>query len=240
MIRHFRVVFLLPCFFLLFAMKSPLRAAPPILNQNQDTFVLSNEGPGFLMNKLIAAGHGTDSLFQVVQFLAGMPQAGAVITNNPNLTFSTNFISELAQAPGFAPIFTTTLAQAAAQTQVAGYGVSVSIDSDGTVRYDGIQANTFVGTYPVIQTGTPAVPNVGIVYSTTISAPLNATTIDGPLAGMTTTYKAFAVAWAPAASPTPTAVPTLSEWGMFLLAGFLAAVATLQLHRRTRVSASQR
>jgi len=87
----------------------------------------------------------------------------------------------------------------------------------------------------VIQTGNGTVQNVRIVHSTVSTAPLNATVIEGPLAGMTTTYNAFAVAWALADSPatTPVATPTLSQWSMLLLAGMLAGAAALQLRRRT-------
>src|ERR1035437_7873238 len=38
----------------------------------------------------------------------------------------------------------------------------------------------------------------------------------------------------------PPSVPTLSQWGMLLLAGLLAGLAALQLHRRRPVAASQR
>jgi len=52
---------------------------------------------------------------------------------------------------------------------------------------------------------------------------------------MTTTYNAFAVAWALADSPATTlvATPALSQWSMLLLAGMLAGAAALQLRRRT-------
>ena len=34
-------------------------AAQINVNMNQDTFVLSNEGPGFLIDQLVNAGYGT-------------------------------------------------------------------------------------------------------------------------------------------------------------------------------------
>ena len=43
---------------------------------------------------------------------------------------------------------------------------------------------------------------------------------------------------APAPTPTTPAVPTLSQWGMLLLAGLLAGAAALELQRRTRQRAS--
>jgi hypothetical protein len=109
--------------------------------------------------------------------------------------FTPAFVSALAIAPASAQIFTTTL------TQVATKGVSVSINSDGTVRFDGIQGSTFAVPFPVIQTGNGTVQNVRIVHSTDSQVPLNATVVQGPLEGMTTTYNAFAVAWTLSDSP---------------------------------------
>ena len=191
------------------------------INANQDTFVVSNEGPGFLITKLINAGHGGDSVYQATVFLAGLPGAGAILTPA--------FLNVLASSPASAEIFTTTLAQVLAN------GISVSISTDGTARFDDVEGIPFAGTFPVIQTGNGTVPNVRIVHSTNSAVPLNATVIDGPLAGMTTTYNAFAVAWALADSPatTPVATPALSQWSMLLLAGMLAGAAALQLRRRT-------
>jgi hypothetical protein len=190
-------------------------------NANQDTFVISNEAPGFLITKLINAGHGGDSVYQATVYLASMPGTGAILTPA--------FLNALAICPSSAQIFTTTL------TQVLANGISVSISTDGTARYDDIEAGPFTGTFPVIQTGNGTVQNVRIVHSTVSTAPLNATVIEGPLAGMTTTYNAFAVAWALADSPatTPVATPALSQWSMLLLAGMLAGAAALQLRRRT-------
>ena len=154
-------------------------------------------------------------------YLASLPGAGAVLTPA--------FLNNLANVPAGAQVFTTTL------TQVLANGISVSISTDGTARYDDIEAGPFTGTFPVIQTGNGTVQNVRIVHSTVSTAPLNATVIEGPLAGMTTTYNAFAVAWALADSPatTPVATPALSQWSMLLLAGMLAGAAALQLRRRT-------
>ena len=61
---------------------------------------------------------------------------------------------------------------------------------------DRLVAGGHGGTYPVIQTGSGAVQNVRIVHSTDSQTPLNVTVVQGPLEGMTTTYRAFAVAWA--------------------------------------------
>ena len=191
------------------------------INQNQDTFVISNEAPGFLITKLINADHGGDPVYQATVYLASLPGVGAILTPA--------FLNALANCPSTSQIFTTTL------TQVLANGISVSISTDGTARYDDVEGGPFTGTFPVIQTGNGTVQNVRIVHSTVSTAPLNATVIEGPLAGMTTTYNAFAVAWALADSPatTPVATPALSQWSMLLLAGMLAGAAALQLRRRT-------
>jgi hypothetical protein len=187
------------------------------VNVNQDTFVISNEAPGFLITKLINAGHGGDSVYQATLFLASMPGVGAI--------FTPAYLNALATCPASSEIFTTTL------TQVLANGISVSISTDGSARFDDVEAIPYAGTFPLIQTGNGTVPNVRIVHSTNSAAPLNAMLVQGPLAGMTTTYNAFAVAWAPA--DPPVATPALSQWSMLLLAGMLAGAAALQLRRRT-------
>jgi hypothetical protein len=187
----------------------PARAQKININANQDTFVISNEAPGFLITKLINAGHGADSPYQAVQFLASMPGTGAI--------FTPAFLIALATCPASSQIFTTTVAQVLAQ------GISVSISTDGTVRFDDIQASTFAGTFPVIQAGNGAVQNVRIVHSTDSAAPLNSLFTEGPLAGMETNYRAFAVAYALPDSPPGTPAPPtlwLAVAGCVALAGY--------------------
>jgi hypothetical protein len=62
------------------------------------TFVLSNEAPGYLIDKLIAAGHGSESLYQVLQFLAAQPSSG----------IPSDFVTEVGSHPG-SEAFTTAL-----------------------------------------------------------------------------------------------------------------------------------
>ena len=170
----------------------PARAQKINVNVNQDTFVLSNEAPGFLITKLINAGHSVDSAYQATVFLLNLPGTSAALKPG----FSTaDFLTNLANAPATSEIFTTTVAQ------VAAHGVSASISTDGSVRFDNVQGRTYAETFPVIQTGNAAVQNVRIVHSVTSQAPLNAIVVQGPLEGMTTTYNAFAVAWALPDSP---------------------------------------
>jgi len=158
-------------------------------------------------------------------FLLSLPGADASFA----ASFGTPaYLNTLAGCAASSEIFTTTLAQVLAN------GISVSISTDGSVRFDDIEASPFVGIgYPVIQTGNGTVQNVRIVRANVSQVPLNTTVISGPLAGMTTSYRAFAVAMALPDSPA-TSVPTLSEWGMFLLAGLLAGTAVLALRGRPR------
>jgi hypothetical protein len=221
----------------------PARAQRININVNQDTFVISNEAPGFLITRLIAAGHGGDSVYQATVYLASMPGAGAIITPA--------FLNALATCPTSSEIFTTTVAQVTAQ------GISVSISTDGTARYDNIEGGTYAGRYPVIQTGNATVQNVRLVHSTDSQVPLNANVVQGPLAGMTTTYNAFAVAWAlPDSPPSATPAPP-SLWlvltGCLILLGYalwsrrravllpllLLSLATLPAHAQIRVNQNQ-
>ena len=152
------------------------------VNANQDTLVISNEGPGYLITKLINAGHGADSVYQATLYLSGLPGAGAILTPA--------FLNALASCPAASEIFSTTLAQVITQ------GLSVSISTDGSARFDDVLGYPYAGRYPVIQTGNAGIQNVRIVYSSSSQAPLNANVVQGPLEGMTTTYNAFAVMYA--------------------------------------------
>jgi uncharacterized protein (TIGR03437 family) len=202
-IRSVSAALLLPCALLLFGQTSPAQKIN--INLNHDTFVLSNEAPGFLITQLIGAGHGADSPYQALLLLASMPGTSAVLTQE--------FLNALATCPASSEIFTTTL------TQVLANGISVSISTDGTVRYDDVEGSPFAGRYPVISTGSALVQNVRIIHSTDSQAPLNATVVFGPLAGMTTTYNAFAVAY----TATGANVPLIS--GVSNAASGLAAIA---------------
>ena len=190
------------------------------INVNQDTFVLSDEAPGHLITRLIDAGYGNSNLYQV---LVAIRQ-----NTNPSVAglLTPAFMSTLANAPAGAEIFTTPLKDTLAN------GVSVSISTDGSARYDDIEASTYTGRYPTLQGNIPGVGNVDFVHSTDSQAPLNANVVQGPLAGMTTTYNAFAVAAGSATQPE--AVPTLTGWGMAAFALLIGASGTYCLTGRGR------
>ena len=155
------------------------------VNMNQDTFVLSNEGPGFLIDQLVNAGYGNLNLYQALSQITA--------DTNPSVSgiLTPAFLQNLRDAPAGSQIFTTQLKDVTSQ------GVSVSISTDGTVRYDDITGR------PYYDDGAPtlssAISGVGrglFTHSSDSQTPLNAIVVQGPLAGMTTTYSVFGVAWA--------------------------------------------
>jgi len=153
------------------------------INVNQDTFVISNEAAGYLINELVKAGYGNDNLYEALLALKADTN-GAI-----DSLLTPAFLSALQNCPASSEIFTTKL------RDVTSNGISVSISTDGTARYDDIEGRTYYGTYPTIGTDISGVGRGLFTHSTDSQAPLNAKVIDGPLAGMTTTYNAFAVGW---------------------------------------------
>lgn len=190
------------------------------INVNQDTFVLSNEAPGYLITMLVNAGYGDLNLYQTLVQIRN--------DTNPSVDglLTPAFMLTLRNCPAGAEIFTTRLKDTLA------YGISVSISTDGSVRYDDIEGRTYTGSYPTLRSNISAVSSAAFVHSTDPNKPLNATVWQGPLAGMTTTYNAFCVAWGPVAAPALNAVPALSGWGMVLFALLTTAGAAYVLRRR--------
>jgi hypothetical protein len=163
--------------------KAAVRQDKINVNINQDTFVLSNEGGG-LISQMVAAGYGNDNLYEALLAIRADadPSTSGIITDA--------FLTNLANAPASSEIFTTKL------KDVNSHGVSVSISTDGTARYDDVEGRTYYGTFPTLVSNISGVGLTNFTHSTDSAAPLNAMIVDGPLAGMTTTYNAFAVAWA--------------------------------------------
>jgi len=189
------------------------------INVNQDTFVLSNEANGYFITMLINAGYGNLNLYQTLVTIKNnaTPSVAGILTPA--------FMSTLQNCPPGSEIFTTLLKDTVA------HGISVSISTDGTARYDDIEGRPFMGSYPTLQSNISGVGNASFTHSTDSQLPLNATVVDGPLAGMTTTYKAFSVAWVPVAAPAANAVPALSEWGLVVFALLTVASAAYVLRR---------
>ncbi len=153
------------------------------VNVNQDTFILSDEGGG-LINRLVTGGYGLDNLYQTL--------VDIVADTNPSVEgiIFPAFLSTLKNAPAGAEIFAIQLKDIPA-------GKSVAISTDGTVRTTAVHPAAYynkAGT-STLPSNISGVGNAYFVYSTT-AQPLTSWTIDGPLAGMSTTYNAFAISWA--------------------------------------------
>ncbi|MFH1152392.1 MAG: IPTL-CTERM sorting domain-containing protein [Pseudomonadota bacterium] len=98
------------------------------------TFVLSNELgatglQGGLIDQLIAAGHGNDSLYTVLQFLAADPGSG----------IPADFVAEVGTSPAGSEVFTVAL------SNFAGLNSPVCINADGTLKIAAIYGKDYDG-----------------------------------------------------------------------------------------------
>jgi hypothetical protein len=140
------------------------------------TFVLSNEAPGYLIDKLIASGYGNNNLFEVLTAL--QPVSGGAIP--------LDFLNQLAACPAGSDIFTAQL------NYFAGLNNPVCINLDGTMSINAIFAEDYYQqegyeTYIGNQAG------VGNELFTYASSPQHY--IDAGAASELTHYKAFTIAW---------------------------------------------
>ena len=195
------------------AFACPVSAAKIYINVNQDTFVLSNEAPGYAISALVNAGYGDENLYQTLVDISA--------SSNPSISgvLTASFMQNLANAPASSQIFTTHL------KDVNSKGISIGVSTDGTVLTKGavvgivnfttltngdISGTTYQGKQGITSLDT-AVSSVGsfrLVYNS--SGPLTSSTVNGPLAGMTTTYNVFGILYEPlsSASPSPTSTST--------------------------------
>jgi len=152
------------------------------ITTNQDTFILSNEGPGYLITKLINAGYGTYNLYQALISIQTVtdPSISGIITDQ--------FLSELRTNSASSQIFTTTLSNANT------LGVSVAISTDGTVLTTNIFGATYYGRAGTsnLVADISGVGTGNFTYATASSPLTSWTTTVG---GTTTTYNVFAVGW---------------------------------------------
>jgi hypothetical protein len=180
------------------------------------SFVISNEAPGYLIDKLIAAGHGSENLYQVLQFLAAQPGSG----------IPSDFVTEVGNnLPG-------SEVRTAAFSNYTGFNNPVCINADGTVRTQPIFGRDYDG-----QTG--FVTNI-VQYSGIGPARLTMATSPSYyfFAGSSGiyNYQAIGIAWAGAVAPpaAATPVPTLNEWGMILLSLAMGVAALFYMKRQQR------
>jgi hypothetical protein len=194
------------------------------------SFVLSNEAPGQLIGKLIAAGWGNLNLYEALLQIA--------IDTNPSVfrVLTPAFLQTLQSCAAGSPLWTIRL------QNVTG---TVAISDDCSVQTSNLQGRSFSG-QPGTTTLATNISGAGpaSLVSSTSSSPLTSWTQNVTVGSgtATVTYNAFAILYTPGsapATPPPAGVPALSVWGMALLAGLLVGMAALQLHRSTRSSASQ-
>jgi hypothetical protein len=166
-----------------------LISASAQITTNQDTFILSNEGPGYLITKLVNAGYGGFNLYQtLIQIQQNTdPSVAGIITDD--------FLAALATNPASNEIFSTPL------NHWNTPGTAVAISTDGTAQTNSVFGATYYG-----QSGTATlaskiseVDTGSFTYSTSSSPLTSWTTTVG---GTTTTYNVFAVGWGGASALT--------------------------------------
>jgi len=163
---------------------------------NQDTFVLSNEAPGYGISALVNAGYGDYNLYQTLVTIQGStdPSVSGILTDE--------FLATLQNAPASSQIFTTHLKDVNSQ------GTAIAINTDGTFQTVSIFGSAYYGDPRLTRLSTD-VEGVGkfiMVFNST--GIVTSWTINGPLAGMTTTYNVFGIFYVPSTSQTPTPTPT--------------------------------
>lgn len=188
------------------------------------SFVLSDEAPGRLITKLVAAGMGSLDLYNTLVTIS--------LDSNPSLSVGAlpdAFLNTLALCPLGSPIFTTHLQNVT--------GTAVAINDDCSAQTVSLQGSTFNGK-PGTATKNVDVGGVGpaSAVTSTSSSPVTSWSRNVAVGSgtATVTYNAFAILYTPGSAP----VPTLSAWGMLLLAGLLGTMAALGLHRGTRRGAA--
>ena len=174
--------------------------------------MLSNEAPGYGISAMVNAGYGDDNLYQtLVAIRAGAnPSTSGILTDN--------FLKSLEICPDSSQIFTTQL------KDVNSPGTAVAISTDGTVRTVSIYGSIYNGA-PATLTLDTVVYGAGTfraIYENTsdtvyspqfgmnLTTPLTSWSINGPLAGMTTTYNVFGILYdpSPSSSPSPSTTST--------------------------------
>lgn len=151
-------------------------------------FVLSNEdatsGEGCLIDKLIAAGHGDDTLYEVLELL--QPDFSGAITER--------FMKTLLSTPADSEVFDGS----SSLSNFAGLNNPICVYADGRLSIQSIFGRDYHGDTGYTTTGSD-LDGVGTVWATVADS--SAYYIDagssGVIDGTTTYYKAFAIAWMP-------------------------------------------
>lgn len=174
----------------------------PVLADSDDsrTFVLSNErGPaneGGLIDMLIAAGHGDDNLYEVLQLLAADPASG----------IPADFVASVGNNLPGSDVFT------AALSNFAGLNNPVCINADGTLKINALFGRDYDGDTGYV-TNKVHYPGIALANFTMATSPtyyINA----GSGGGSTPiNYQAIGIAWSDDASENGTELS--GKWPVF-------------------------
>lgn len=182
-----------------------------VKSRDARTFMLSNEAPGYLIDKLIAAGY--ENLYQALQFLAAQPGSG----------IPADFVTEVGNHPG-SDAFTAALSNFADWSNNP-----IAIGDDGSLIVAAVYGRDYDGQSGYV-TNTVQYPGIGPAKLTMATSPVYYIDAGTNVAnGVTTYYRAFGIAWADADS---VSIPTLNEWGMILLSLVLAGAGLIYMKRR--------
>jgi hypothetical protein len=104
-----------------------------LASTNADSFILSNEPPGYLIHQLIAGGYGNLNLYSTLTYISqeSNPTVADIITPA--------FLHALKSVPAGSPIFTTLLNQ-------VDFDGAVAISTDGTAQFVEIYGQNYNGT----------------------------------------------------------------------------------------------
>jgi len=94
------------------------------------SFIISNEAPGHLVDYLIAQGHGSETLLQVLSYLKG--QSGGIISDA--------FYNQVAGAQPGSEVVTATLINYAGLV-----GAGIEIAADGTINIPSVEGKNYKG-----------------------------------------------------------------------------------------------
>ena len=147
------------------------------------TLVISNESGGYLIDKLIAAGHGDDSLYEVLELL--QPDFSSVITER--------FMKTLDSTPAGVEVFTVAL------SNFAGLNNPVCVNADGTLSIQAIFGRDYNGDtgYTTTQSNLTGIGAVSLTTADDAAHLIQAGVMEVSAEG-TRYYKAFAILWMPA------------------------------------------
>jgi hypothetical protein len=164
------------CFLLLVLSAGPLSA----VTRYELTIMLSNEGSGFLIDRLIAAGHQNENLYTVLQFL--QPYSGDAIPQS--------FMDALAVTPPGSDIFTVGLFNFS-----SGANNPIGISMDGSLIIAPVYGYDYSGRSGYT-TYSSVIQGLGTIRFTIANDPAHYIDVGSDTnGGYTTYYHATAIIW---------------------------------------------